>query len=60
MKYYDAFFKYMLEGGDLNKIVDDLNKRYNEALDKAVAAGEVKAKAIPDFDPAKLGGKYAK
>ncbi|MFM9328178.1 ABC transporter substrate-binding protein [Paenibacillus mesotrionivorans] len=60
IKYYDAFFKYMLEGGDLNKMVDDLNKRYNDALDKAVAAGEVKAKAIPDFDPAKLGGKYAK
>ncbi|MDF2921476.1 MAG: transporter substrate-binding protein [Paenibacillaceae bacterium] len=60
IKYYDAFFKYMLEGGDLDKIIEDLNKRYNEALDKAVAAGEVKTKAIPDFDPAKLGGQYAK
>jgi multiple sugar transport system substrate-binding protein len=59
-KYYDAFYKYMLEGGDLNKIVDDLNKRYNEALDKAISSGDVKAKANPDFDPAKLAGKYAK
>ncbi|MNJ02114.1 hypothetical protein D3C73_1619660 [compost metagenome] len=50
----------MLEGGDLNKIVDDLNKRYNDALDKAISSGDVKAKANPDFDPAKLAGKYAK
>ncbi|WNR45542.1 ABC transporter substrate-binding protein [Paenibacillus roseipurpureus] len=60
IKYQDAFLKYMLEGGDFNKVVDDLNKRYNEALDKAVAAGEVKAKVIPDFDPAKLAGTFAK
>ena len=59
-KYYDEFFKYMLEGGDLDKIVADLNKRYNDALDKAISAGEVTIKAAPNFDPAKLGGKYAK
>lgn len=59
-KYYDEFFKYMLEGGDLDKIIQDLNKRYNEALAKAVAAGEVTVKADPGFDPAQLAGKYAK
>lgn len=60
VKYYDAFFKYMLEGGDIDKIIADLSKRYNDALDKAIAAGEVKAKPDPSFDPAKLGGKFAK
>lgn len=50
----DAFFKYMLSGGDLDAIIADLNKRYNAALDKAIAAGEVKAEPNPDFDPMKL------
>ncbi|MFC4101466.1 ABC transporter substrate-binding protein [Paenibacillus xanthanilyticus] len=50
----DAFFKYMLSGGDLNAIVDDLNQRYNAALDQAIAAGEVKAEPDPAFDPMTL------
>ncbi|AJY76890.1 ABC transporter substrate-binding protein [Paenibacillus beijingensis] len=50
----DAFFKYMLSGGDLDAIIQDLDKRYNDALDKAIAAGEVKAEPKPDFDSMKL------
>ncbi|WP_027085616.1 ABC transporter substrate-binding protein [Cohnella panacarvi] len=56
LNYGDAFFKYVLSGGSLDDIVADLNKRYNEALDKAVAAGETKAVVDPGFDPAKLQG----
>ncbi len=55
--YADAFFKWILAGGDLNSIVEDLNKRYNEALDKAVQKGDVQVTANPSFDPVKLQGK---
>jgi multiple sugar transport system substrate-binding protein len=60
IKYSDAFFKYMLAGGDLNEIITDLNKRYNEALAAGIAAGEFKVSPMPDFDPAKLAGQFAK
>ncbi|MCZ8516577.1 sugar ABC transporter substrate-binding protein [Paenibacillus filicis] len=60
VKYEDAFWKYILEGGDLDKVIADLNKRYNEALDKAIANGEVKAKPDASFDPAKMQGTFAK
>lgn len=52
--YGDAFFKYMLTGGDLKAIVEDLNKRYNDALAVAVEKGEVTATPDPSFDPSKL------
>ncbi|MDF2647513.1 MAG: transporter substrate-binding protein [Paenibacillus sp.] len=54
MKKDDAFFKYMISGGNLDQIIQDLNKRYNEALDKAVAKGSVKVQPNPSFDPMKL------
>jgi len=53
--YGDAFFKYMLSGGDVNKVVTDLNARYNDALAKAVEKGDVKIQPNPSFDPSKLG-----
>jgi multiple sugar transport system substrate-binding protein len=52
--YADAFFKYMLSGGDLAKITADLNTRYNDALAKAVEKGTVKVTPNPTFDPSKL------
>ncbi|MNH98616.1 maltose ABC transporter periplasmic protein [compost metagenome] len=55
--YGDAFFKYMLTGGDLKKITDDLNNRYNTALTKAIEKGSVKVTPDPNFDPSKLQGK---
>jgi multiple sugar transport system substrate-binding protein len=55
--YGDAFFKYVLTGGELKPITDDLNKRYNDALAKAVEKGEAKAAPDPSFDPAKLKTK---
>lgn len=60
MKSDDAFFKYMLNGGDLDAIITDLNKRYNAALDDAMKNDGLKAEPDAGFDPAKLGGKFAK
>ncbi|CAH1225724.1 hypothetical protein PAECIP111891_05855 [Paenibacillus allorhizoplanae] len=54
MKFNDAFFKYMISGGNLDQIIQDLNKRYNDALDKAVTKGDVKVTPNPSFDPMKL------
>ncbi|MBO9605862.1 MAG: sugar ABC transporter substrate-binding protein [Paenibacillaceae bacterium] len=59
-KYQDEFFKYMLQGGDLDKMIADLNKRYNEGLDKAIAAKEVDVKPDPSFDPKNLQNMYVK
>lgn len=55
--YADAFFKYMLSGGDPKAITEDLNTRYNAALDKAVEKGEVTVTPDPDFDPSKPQGE---
>ncbi|WP_413371774.1 ABC transporter substrate-binding protein [Paenibacillus taichungensis] len=60
MKSDDAFVKYILSGGNLDSIINDLNTRYNAALDTAIASGDVKAEPIADFDPAELAGKYVK
>jgi len=60
MKSDDAFFKYMLNGGDLDAVITDLNKRYNAALDDAIANDGLKAEPDPGFDPAALAGKFAK
>lgn len=38
-------------GGDLDRLVEDLNARYNAALDQERAAGRVNTQAIPSFDP---------
>jgi multiple sugar transport system substrate-binding protein len=57
LDYGSALLKYMLEGGgSLDTVIEDLNTRYNAALEKAVAAGEVKVTADPSFDPLKLQG----
>ncbi|THF77800.1 ABC transporter substrate-binding protein [Cohnella fermenti] len=54
--YGDAFFKYMLAGGDLAAITQDLNARYNAALSQAVEKGEVAVTPNPAFDPANPQG----
>jgi multiple sugar transport system substrate-binding protein len=56
--YNDVFFEYILQGGDLDAIIADLNDLYNAALDKAKANGEVVAEPMPDFDPAKMQGSF--
>ncbi len=52
--YGDEFFKYVLSGGKLQDITADLNARYNDALAKAVAKGDVTVTPDPAFDPSKL------
>ncbi|WP_248927479.1 ABC transporter substrate-binding protein [Paenibacillus hamazuiensis] len=56
----DTVLKYMLNGGDVDKVLSDLTARYNAALEKARAAGDTKMKANPGFDPGKLQGSLAK
>lgn len=52
--WHEEFARYILSGGDLDQIISQLNASYNAALDKAVAAGEVKVAADPSFDPKAL------
>ncbi|WP_028547503.1 ABC transporter substrate-binding protein [Paenibacillus sp. UNC451MF] len=59
-KAEDALWRYILEGGDLDKVIADINKRYNDALDKAISSGDVKVTTDPSFDPAKMQGSFAK
>jgi len=56
LNYGDVFLKYILGGGDLDEAVSDLNQRYNSALDKATASGEIKVTPDASFDPIKLQG----
>ncbi|MGO4791084.1 ABC transporter substrate-binding protein [Paenibacillus sp. 2KB_20] len=50
-EWEDEFVKYIMIGGDLDRLVEDLNARYNAALDQERAAGRVNTQAIPSFDP---------
>ncbi|QYR20313.1 extracellular solute-binding protein [Paenibacillus sp. sptzw28] len=59
MKWSDTFAKYVLTGGNLDAIIQDLNKRYNDSLAKARAAGKTKIEADPGFDATALLGKLA-
>jgi multiple sugar transport system substrate-binding protein len=54
IKSNDAFFKYMLAGGNLDTIIEDMTTRYNAGLDKLIANGEFEGTPNPDFDPMKL------
>ncbi|MCR2805735.1 ABC transporter substrate-binding protein [Paenibacillus soyae] len=56
---WDEFWRYVNEGGDFDKLAEDLNNRYNAALDKAIASGEVTAQPDPSFDPASMQGAFA-
>ena len=55
--WQDEFGAYILVGGDLDKIIQTVNDRYNSALEKGVADGTTKKVVIPDFDPKSLQGK---
>lgn len=62
MKKSDVFTKYIFDPSEMNldQAIEDLNKRYNAALEKSKAAGDTKAAADPSFDAAKLQGSLAK
>ena len=56
-KWEEEFARYIMVGGDLDSIISDLNFRYNAALEQERAAGRIKMKAIPHFDPMNPQGK---
>jgi ABC-type sugar transport system, periplasmic component len=56
LKFADAFWKYILTGGNWDDVVKDLNDRYNSALEKAISSGEIKDMKDPSFDASKLQG----
>jgi multiple sugar transport system substrate-binding protein len=60
LAFPDVFARIYLDNSDIDKALADLNTRYNAALEKERAAGTVKLKADPSFDPAKLQGTVAK
>ena len=49
--YAVALWNVVVSGGDVDKIIADLNKSYNEALDRDVKIGKVKRLVIKDFNP---------
>jgi len=56
---WDEFWKYIVQGGDFDAIVKELNDRYNAGLKRAIDSGEVTAVPMPDFDPASLQNTFA-
>ncbi len=52
--YYDVIAMVILNMVPADDAIRDLNKRYNEALDKAVKAKTLKKVVIKNFDPMKL------
>ncbi len=49
--YRDVFKNVMTGDLDIDKAIADLNKRYNDALDRDVKAGKILRLVIKDFDP---------
>ena len=49
--YAVALWNVVVSGGDVDKVIADLNKSYNEALDRDVKIGKVKRLVIADYDP---------
>lgn len=48
--YAVAIWNCIVSGSDVDKCIADLNKRYNEALEKDIKLGKVKRVVIKDFD----------
>lgn len=49
--YAKTIWNCIANGTDIDKTIADLNKRYNEALEKDIKLGKVKRLVIKDFDP---------
>lgn len=58
--YQDAFVAYMLTGGNLDEIINDLNSRYNAGLQQAVKSGSVELEIDPDFSYKDQQGMFVK
>ncbi len=57
--YAVAIWNTIVSGSDVNKTIADLNKKYNEALDRDLALGKVKRIVIKGFDPLNPNAKEA-
>ncbi|MEI7025711.1 ABC transporter substrate-binding protein [Paenibacillus sp. y28] len=60
MKKSDVLIRYIIQGGDLDKSIQDLNLRYNAAMEVVKAAGATQPLVDPNFEPASLQGKLGK
>ena len=49
--YAVAIWNVIVSGGDVDKVLADLTKSYNDALDRDVKLGKVKRFIIEDYDP---------
>lgn len=49
--YAKAIWNCIVSGTDVDKCISDLNKRYNEALEKDIKLGKVKRVVIANYDP---------
>lgn len=49
--YYDVIASYMVGTVGLDTAIADLDARYNAAVARAIASGDLDAVVIPDFDP---------
>lgn len=58
-KWGEAFSIFVFTGGDLDAVIEDLDTRYNAALEKTKAAGLTNITADPSFDSSKLQGKLS-
>lgn len=59
-KWAEEFSKFVLAGGDVDKVITDLNTRYNDALKKARESGLTTIEADPSFSSVNLQGKLSK
>ena len=53
--YAVALWNVVVNGGDVDKVIAQLNTSYNEALDRDVKLGKVRRLVIKDFDPVHPG-----
>ncbi|WP_199621818.1 ABC transporter substrate-binding protein [Paenibacillus alkalitolerans] len=58
--YQVELTKYIFQGGDLDKIIADLNERYIAALKKARDNGDTTIQPMPDFDVNAIRGALVK
>lgn len=49
--YRTVFWNAIMDYVDIDDAIEDLNTRYNEALDADVASGSTRRLVIPDYDP---------
>ncbi|WP_020620281.1 ABC transporter substrate-binding protein [Paenibacillus daejeonensis] len=56
LKATDALIRYILTGGDLDATINDLNTRYNQALEAVRSDGSTTIEADPSFNANDLRG----